>query len=131
MENSAIRQQLRAQLIEKAWNDPEFKAKVVRDPKGMLEQYLGKALPQDVKIYVHEEDNNTLHFSIPPTPSKMAELSDDDLAKVAGGTEIWASELVISLAIGTAIGTAGAGVSAGVSAAVGGGLAGGGVQSPW
>src|ERR1044072_131451 len=105
MENRTIRQQLRTQLIEKAWKDPQFKAKVVRDPKGMLEQHLGKTLPQEVKIYVHEEGNNTLHFSIPPSPSKMAELSDDDLAKVAGGTEVWASELIISLAIGTAIGT--------------------------
>jgi hypothetical protein len=72
--------------IEKCWKDPEFKKAVVGDPKGMLERHTGRKLPVQLKILVHEEDPNTLHLTIPPPPGDLAELSDEDLEKVAGGT---------------------------------------------
>ena len=49
-------------LIEKCWKDPEFKKEVVKDPKGMLERHTGQKLPANVKIFIHEEDANSLHF---------------------------------------------------------------------
>ena len=93
---------LETALIEKCWKDAEFKKAVVNDPKGMLERHMGKKLPADLKIFIHEEDANTLHFSLPPAPSKMAELSDDELEKVAGGTEIFLATAISGLAVGTA-----------------------------
>lgn len=80
--------ELETALIEKCWKEPEFKKEVLRDPKGMLEQHIGQKLPADLKIFIHEEDANTLHFSLPPAPSNLTELSDDELEKVAGGTEL-------------------------------------------
>ena len=104
------RRDLETRLIEKFWKDPDFRKEVVRDPKHLLEKHLGTKLPEQVKIYVHEEDANTLHFSIPSAPSNVSELSDEDLGKVAGGTEF-----VLGLAV--VLATAGAAVTAVGSAA--------------
>lgn len=82
------RRNLETALIEKCWKDADFKKRVVSDPKGMLEHHIGRKLPAQLKIVIHEEDVNTLHFSIPPTPSNVTELSDDDLDQVAGGTDL-------------------------------------------
>ena len=81
------RRDLETALIAKCWKDPEFKKEVVTDPKGMLERHIGQKLPANLKIFIHEEDANNLHFSLPPAPSNLTELSDDELEKVAGGTE--------------------------------------------
>jgi len=82
---SSKRRELETALIEKCWKDPEFKKQVVSDPKGMFERHIGRKLQADLKIFIHEEDANTLHFSLPPAPSNVAELSNEDLEKVAGG----------------------------------------------
>ena len=89
---------LETALIEKCWKDPEFKKEVVKDPKGMLERHTGQKLPANLKIFIHEEDANNLHFSLPPAPSNVTELSDDELEKVAGGTELVAVTVGLSLA---------------------------------
>ena len=121
METKApTRRDMETALIEKCWKDPEFKRQVVSDPKGMLERHTGQKLPTSVRIFIHEEDANTLHLSIPLPPSNLAELSDADLEKVAGGTD-----LVLTLAVSLPlIGiTVGAGAAAGTLAAAG--------KSPW
>ena len=92
METQGVtRRDIETALIEKCWKDPAFQKQVVENPKEMLERHTGQKLSAEVKIFIHEEDANTLHFSIPPAPAKVAELSDEDLSKVAGGTEIVAS----------------------------------------
>jgi hypothetical protein len=111
---AATRRDLETALIEKCWKDPEFKKAVVSDPKGMLERHTGQKLPPQMKIIIHEEDANTLHLSIPPAPGNVTELSDEDLEKVAGGTEIVAAALLITLGV-----EVGSGIAAGVDAARG------------
>jgi hypothetical protein len=86
--HASTRRDLETLLIEKCWKDPEFKKQVLSNPKGMLERYTGQKLPAQVKIFVHEEDANTLHLSIPPAPGNLGELSDADLEQVAGGTDV-------------------------------------------
>ncbi len=108
----SARREMETALIEKCWKDPEFKKAVVSDPKGMLERHLGRSLPPDMKILIHEEDANTLHLTIPPAPSNLADLSDEDLETVAGGTEIGISTAVLTVAVA---GTLAAAVNAGVS----------------
>ena len=102
------RRDLETRLIEKAWKDPGFRENIIRDPKSMLESHTGQKLPQQFKIYVHQEDANTLHFSIPPAPSNVTELSDQDLEKVAGGTDLIAVTAVVATAVATVAATAGA-----------------------
>ena len=106
------RRELEVRLVEKAWKDPEFRREIVTDPKGMLEKYLGQRLPEKLKIFVHEEDSNTLHLSIPLAPSNLTELSDDDLEKVAGGTEFF---LAATIAAGLAAVASAMGSVAGVT----------------
>src|SRR5215469_13385818 len=93
------RRDLETRLIEKAWTDPDFRRNIVNDPKGMFEKHTGQKLPVEMTIYVHEEDANTLHFSIPPAPSNMTELSDQDLERVAGGTDVFSALVVFAPAI--------------------------------
>jgi Nitrile hydratase, alpha chain len=83
------RRDLETALIEKCWKDPEFKKQVISDPKGMLERHTGQKLPPEMKIFIHEEDTKTLHFSIPRAPAKLAELSEEQLERVAGGQVVF------------------------------------------
>jgi hypothetical protein len=112
---SPTKRDLETALIEKCWKDPEFKKAVVRDPRGVLEQRAGRKLPPNFKIFIHEEDANTLHLTIPPAPSSLTELSEDDLEKVAGGTEI-------GVATGIILATASAALVTAVGAGIGGGI---------
>jgi len=60
---------------------------------------------------VHEEDANTLHFSIPSPPSNLNELADEDLERVAGGTDLvvfTATIASLALTVGSIAGTAAA-----------------------
>ena len=74
-------------LIRKCWKDPAFQKAIVSDPRGVIEKQLGQKLPPNLKIVIHEEDANTLHFSLPPTPANLNELSDEELDRIAGGTD--------------------------------------------
>jgi hypothetical protein len=111
---SMTKRDLEVALIEKCWKDPEFKKQILADPKGMLERFVGKNLPGELKIFVHEENAETLHFSLPPAPTNATELSDEDLEKVAGGTKVIAVLSVTVSAALTIIGSVG-GVAATVS----------------
>jgi len=105
------RRDLETRLIEKAWRDPVFRKDIVKDPKGMLEKHTGQKLPGQLRIYVHEEDANTLHFSIPSPPSNLNELADEDLERVAGGTDLvvfTATIASLALTVGSIAGTAAA-----------------------
>jgi hypothetical protein len=76
MEAQAVtRRDLETALIEKCWKDPEFKKQVISDPKGMLERHVGQKLPAQVKIFIHEEDANTLHLCPSVSNSSSQNLS--------------------------------------------------------
>ena len=106
MENEqGTRRQVEAALITKCWKDADFRQKVVSDPKGMLEQHIGQKLPPQVKIFIHQEDTNTVHFSIPPAPADLTELSDAELESVAGGTDVFTTLAVCLTAAFTVAGT--------------------------
>ncbi len=87
------RRELQSLLIQKAWKDTEFQSQIVLDPKGTFENYLGRSLPDEVRIFVHEEDLNTIHFSIPATPTDLGALSEEQLERISGGKPGWAHML--------------------------------------
>jgi len=94
------RHEMETLIIEQAWKNPAFKKEFVADPKGTIEKYSGQKLPDNVKIAVHEEDANTMHITIPQAPQNLSELSDSDLERVAGGTDVTITAAVITLVSG-------------------------------
>jgi hypothetical protein len=55
-------------IIQRAWEDPEFKAALLAEPRLTLERELGVTFPPDLQIFVHEENANTLHLILPAPP---------------------------------------------------------------
>ena len=106
---------LETRLIEKCWKDPEFRKQVLADPKGSFERHLGRPLPADLKIVIHEDSAKTINLVLPPAPTNASELSDEELEIVAGGTGGIGLASMITLlvpsadvAVGAAYGTAAA-----------------------
>ena len=87
--------ELRTRLVDKAEADEAFRARLLADPKGVVEDELGLAMPAGFTIKVHEERADTSHLILPPA----AYLADDDLEQAAGGItcrrkSIWTEEQV-------------------------------------
>ena len=74
---------IREELLQKIWDDPEFKKTFIENPKKILEKELGRKLPRDLKVNVYE--NTPAIFNIVLPQKSSGELSDDDLENVAGG----------------------------------------------
>ena len=88
---SVALRQAQGRIIGRAWEDQAFKAKLLSDPRAAIEQASGIKLPAGVSVKVLEETEDTLYFVIPSSPlsavgyNAEGELSDEALAKVAGG----------------------------------------------
>jgi hypothetical protein len=113
------RKDLETKIVALAWKDDEFRAKFLADPKAQFEEKLGTKLPDSLVMTAHAEDENHLHFVIPAKPKELEELSDEDLEKIAGGTDVVAAIISGTFALSAAI--------IGGSAAV----AAGGIQKGW
>ena len=71
------------QIIAKAWIDDGFKRKLLADAAATLREE-GIELPDGLEVRAVENTDKVFHLVLPPKPV-ASELSDDDLAKVAGG----------------------------------------------
>ena len=72
--------EMHAHITTRAADDGAFRARLLEDPKGAIEQELGVTIPEGYTIEVHEESTTTAHLVLPPD----SRLSQDDLAGVAG-----------------------------------------------
>ena len=73
--------ELRAQVIEKATVDEEFRSRLLAQPKVAIEEELGLKLPDGFTIEVHEEMQDTSHMVLPP----FASLGESEMGEVHGG----------------------------------------------
>lgn len=80
----ASRQQAEEMLIRKAQQDAAFRAELLANPRAAIKKQLGIDLPADLTITVVQEDARSLFLVLPPE-SGSGELSDQELASVAGG----------------------------------------------
>lgn len=74
---------------ERVAADPDFRARLVADPRATLSELLDLPLPPAVSVEVHEESLTSIHLVLPASVDRSGELSDDDLELVAGGAACW------------------------------------------
>jgi hypothetical protein len=73
-----------AKAIARAWNDADFKAKLLSNPRAALAE-AGVEVPAGVSIKVVENTSDTVHVVLPVALGNAGELSTEELEKVAGG----------------------------------------------
>jgi hypothetical protein len=86
-EKKRTRRDLEQAVIKKALRDEAFRKALLKDPKSALESVLaeevpGSKLPANLEVKAIQEPANGLYIVVPHVP---AELSDEDLERVAGG----------------------------------------------
>ena len=74
-------EELRAELIERATEDEQFRAHLIANPKIAIQEMLDIELPESMSVTVHEDSPTAAHLVLPP----RARLTDEDLAQVAAG----------------------------------------------
>jgi hypothetical protein len=70
------------EIIAKAWKDPNFKKKLLENPKEALKE-CGIKVPENVKIKVIENSEQNYTFVIPQSPANAAQLSEQELEKIS------------------------------------------------
>ncbi len=76
-------QELQTWVAEKASRDLEFRTRLIAEPRAVLEQEFGFALPPSFSIKVIEDDLSTAHLVLPPVAGQLA---DSQLEMAAGGS---------------------------------------------
>lgn len=75
---------LEAKIIARAWKDPRFKEKLLKNPKAAMKE-IGVDIPETLQIKVVEDKPNSYTLILPPTAPHTEELSDQELEKLAAG----------------------------------------------
>ena len=65
MAEQTKRQQLEIYLAERASQDPDFRARLLEDPKATIEAEIGMHFPASLDVRVYEERLNQLHVVLP------------------------------------------------------------------
>jgi hypothetical protein len=71
------------QIVAKAWQDGAFKKRLLADAAAVLREH-GVDVSPGVQIRVVEDTDQVRYLTLPQQPSDK-ELSEEELAKVAGG----------------------------------------------
>jgi hypothetical protein len=77
-------------LVEKSLQDEEFRQRLLDDPKGTLEQEIGRGLPEGIEVRAVEETVDTIYLVLPSASrvgDQGGEVSDKELEAVAGGED--------------------------------------------
>jgi hypothetical protein len=87
------RRQLEARIISKAWREPLYKERLLKDPKGVLQEEVRQidpsiTLPETLQVFVHQESPTAYHLVLPRNPKdiSLGEVVGDDLEAVAPQT---------------------------------------------
>lgn len=85
LQTAAVSRKLvEAEIVSRAWSDPDFRAKLKSDPKGTLAA-VGLDVPDNLAVTVLSEPADALQVVLPPKPTGSAELEESELMEVAGG----------------------------------------------
>ena len=75
---------MRLKIVGKATEDPDFRARLLSDPKGTIGQELNVTIPASLSIEVHEERDGLVHLILSP----RNELSESDLQEVVASARL-------------------------------------------
>ena len=105
-ENKKIftRKEFEERIIAQAWKDPEYKKRLLDSPREVLEEELKSInpeakLPDNIKVFVHEEKLDAVHISLPVNPADLAETGEEWLEDVSGGFIAVSIVVVAALAV--------------------------------
>jgi hypothetical protein len=82
------RAEVERRLVQRSLQDEDFRQRLLDDPKGTLEQELGRGLPAGVEVRVVQESADTIYLVLPSASAlgdQGGELSEEELEAVAGG----------------------------------------------
>lgn len=83
-------QKLYAEIVQKAWEDENFKKELVANPLEAIEKLTGKKLnlPEGKTLVVRDQTaEDAVYINIPAAPEVDAELNEEQLEAVAGGCQ--------------------------------------------
>ena len=83
-------QKVYAEIVQKAWEDAEFKKELLANPIAAIEKFTGKKinLPEGKTLVVRDQtDDSNVYINIPAKAETDAELSEEQLEAVSGG--VW------------------------------------------
>ncbi len=72
--------EMREHLIEKASDSEEFRARLISDPKAVISEELGVAMPENFNLHVMEDDAENSYLVLPPA----SQLTEEDLEAAQG-----------------------------------------------
>ena len=76
--------ELKAQILTRAAEDGEFRARLIADPKAAISAETGAAIPEGFAVVVHEDSATAAHLVLPPSPA----LTDAELEMAVGGMSV-------------------------------------------
>ena len=65
------RHNIEQRIVHRAWADPEYRARLLADPKAALAEELGVELPERLQVEVVEERPDSLCIVVPVDTSGM------------------------------------------------------------
>ena len=77
--------ELRDQILNKADDDGDFRARLIADPRATIAAEIGADIPDAFALAVHEDSATTVHLVLPPSPR----MTEAELEVVAGGGNLW------------------------------------------
>jgi len=89
MSEAAGRAEMERRLVERSLQDESFRRRLLDDPKAVVEQELGRRLPESIEVKVVQESAQTIYLVLPSASPLVGgeggELPDEALESVAGG----------------------------------------------
>ena len=79
--------ELKDQVLSKAAEDGEFRARLIADPKAAVSAEIGQTIPDGFDLVVHEDNATTAHLVLSPSPK----LTEAELEMAAGAAH-WTEE---------------------------------------
>lgn len=103
-------------LVEKAWENANFKDQLVKNPTAAIEEFTGKefTMTENKKVVVEDQtDNSVIYLNISAEPNLDGlELTEEQLETISGGL----TPTVVAVGYGFMAGVAFIGAAAGVAA---------------